>query len=456
MIFRSLHRYIRELSLKVISSIALIPSVLAVGFLITSFITLYVDESSPEQLISYKLAVDNIIYPDSARTLLGSITGGMISLMVFSFSMVMVVLNQTASNYSPRVLPSLIGRRFHQVVMGTYLGTILYTIVVLSSIQSSLYAFQVPHLSILLSILFSLISLAMFVAFVHSISQHIQIGNIVRNLYEDTLASLNHYLKNSSMISREEVPSAQPWVSVASPTSGYLHDMDRPTFLKLCQKMNIMVWMMVPWGVYVHQNKTFFRVSRQLTQGEQQALFNTFIFQTEEIISKNYAYGFKQLTEIAVKAMSPGINDPGTAVEAINRLTSLFVRHMDAHQTPFIADKQGKLRWIGQPILFEDLFTWCWTAIKNYTAQDTVVIYKLIEWLEIMICSDSTQRHSAIFSTALSEIIDHISIHVKSELDKQKLNRYIRELLHNSPEQILNETVQEKIDTVDALEMYPR
>ncbi|WKN40585.1 DUF2254 domain-containing protein [Tunicatimonas pelagia] len=452
MVFRSLHRWLKTRSLDVLSSIAFIPSLLAGGFLLLSFVTLYLDESSPERLISYKLAVDNLIHPDSARTLLGSIVGGMLSLMVFSFSMVMIVLNQAAANYSPRVLPGLISRRFHQVVMGTYLGTILYTIFVLSSIQSSLYTFQVPHLSILLTILFSLVSLAMFVAFVHSISQHIQAGNIVRNLYKDTLASLNHYLKHTKMIERDKIPSAQPWIPVDSSVSGYLHNMDRSTLLEICEKMDIIVWMSVPWGVYVHQNKAFFRVNRKLTDDEKQKLLHAFIFKTEEIISQNYAFGFKQLTEIALKAMSPGINDPGTAVEAINRLTSLFVRQMETHRVPVVTNKKEQLRWIGQPILFEDLFTWCWTAIKNYTAQDTVVIYKLIEWLEIMVHSDSSNRHQSLFSVALSELIDHMDRHVKSTLDRQNLDRRIRELILNSPKQALNEAVREKIATADMSE----
>jgi len=451
--FRLIHRWLRKLYLDVLSSIAFIPSLIAAGFLTLSLITLYLDESSPEQLISYSLAVTNLIHPDSARSLLGAITGGMISLMVFSFSMVMIVLNQTASNYSPRVLPGLIGRRFHQVIIGTYLGTILYSIAVLSSIQSSMYAFQVPHLSIVLTILLSLVSLSMFIAFVHSISEHIQIGNIIRSLYRDTLKSLNSFLNRTEMMSSEDIPSAQTWVPVASPVSGYLHDMDRRTFLTLTKKMGVLVWMSVPWGVYVHQKKTFFRVSRQLTEKEQQALMDTFIFKTEEIISQNYAFGFKQLTEIAVKAMSPGINDPGTAVEAINRLTSLFVRQMDAHQVPIITDKQGSLRWVGQPVLFEDLFTWCWTAIKNYTAQDTVVIYKLIEWLEIMVHSDESRRHSSVLSIALSELIDHMNQHVKSTLDRHNLDRRVRELVLSSPQQSLNEEVREKIAAEDSLEV---
>lgn len=446
MTLRKIQRWLRKSYLKIITSIAFIPSLLAVGFLSLSLWTLYIDESSPEKLISYSVSVQNLIHPDSARSLLSAITGGMISLMVFSFSMVMIVLSQTASNYSPRVLPNLIGQRFHQIVMGTYLGTILYTIVVLSSIQSKLYVFQVPHLSIVLSTLFGLISLAMFVAFVHSISQHIQIGNIIRSLHSDTYKSLSHHLDNTESIVEAELPSAQTWLAVNSPISGYLFGMNKSALVKFCKKTDTIVWMAVPWGVYVHRWHTLLRVNRQLTEEEEKVLVDIFIFESEEIVSQNYAVGFKQLAEIAVKALSPGINDPGTAIEAIDRLADLFTSQMNNQDIPVITDDQERLEWIGRPVSFEELFTWCWTAIKDYTAQDTVVLYKLIEWLETMVHTDATHRYTAVLTSTLSDLMDHIRLNVKSQVDQQNLHRRIQQLLQRSSNKALNAAVQKKIN----------
>ncbi|MEQ9439708.1 MAG: DUF2254 domain-containing protein [Cyclobacteriaceae bacterium] len=446
MTLRKIQRWLRKSYLKIITSIAFIPSLLAVGFLSLSLWTLYIDESSPEKLISYSVSVQNLIHPDSARSLLSAITGGMISLMVFSFSMVMIVLSQTASNYSPRVLPNLIGQRFHQIVMGTYLGTILYTIVVLSSIQSKLYVFQVPHLSIVLSTLFGLISLAMFVAFVHSISQHIQIGNIIRSLHSDTYKSLSHHLDNTESIVEAELPSAQTWLAVNSPISGYLFGMNKSALVKFCKKTSTVVWMAVPWGVYVHRWHTLLRVNRQLTEEEEKVLLDIFIFESEEIVSQNYAVGFKQLAEIAVKALSPGINDPGTAIEAIDRLSDLFTSQMNNQDIPIITDDQERLQWIGRPVSFEELFIWCWTAIKDYTAQDTVVLYKLIEWLETMVHTDATHRYTAVLTSTLSDLMDHIRLNVKSQVDQQNLHHRIQQLLQRSSNKALNEAVQKKIN----------
>ncbi len=168
-LYRTLVHKLRILYLNVVNGIAFYPTLIAIGLFFLSLFTLYIDERSPGLLLGYEIPIKNILYPDSARTLLGAIAGSMISLMVFSFSMVMIILSQTSSNYSPRLLPNLIGQRSKQVVMGFYIGTIAYTFTVLTSIDSKLYAFGVPTLSIIINSLLSLLCLALFVSFINDV-----------------------------------------------------------------------------------------------------------------------------------------------------------------------------------------------------------------------------------------------------------------------------------------------
>lgn len=119
---------------------------------------------------------------DTARTILSYLTGGLISLMVFSFSMVMVLLNQASSNYSPRVLPGLISNKNHQYVLGIYLGTIIYNVFITISIKSSgQNSTKLPSFSILMTVLLTILCLGAFIYFIHSISQAIQVSNIMNN-----------------------------------------------------------------------------------------------------------------------------------------------------------------------------------------------------------------------------------------------------------------------------------
>ena len=148
-------------------------------------------------LLGYEIPIKNILFPDSARALLGAIAGGMISLMVFSFSMVMVIRKPNLIELFSPLLPNLIGQRSKQIVMGFYIGTIAYTFTVLTSINSKLYAFGVPTLSIIVNSLLSLVCLALFVSFINDVSKDIQIGNIINHVYQDTLRSMRREIEEN-------------------------------------------------------------------------------------------------------------------------------------------------------------------------------------------------------------------------------------------------------------------
>ncbi|WP_040396622.1 DUF2254 family protein, partial [Cesiribacter andamanensis] len=141
------------LYLKVTSSIAFFPTLIALLIFALGLFSMYLDARG----LSYDLT-EHIPYlitrnPETARSLLSSLTGGMFSLMVFSFSMVMVVLTVASNNYTPRVLPGLISTKRHQLVLGLYLGTIGYLLIVHINTGGESFDFEVPVLSIFLAIL---------------------------------------------------------------------------------------------------------------------------------------------------------------------------------------------------------------------------------------------------------------------------------------------------------------
>lgn len=415
--------------LNVTSSMAFLPTIIAVSLFFMALATLSMDQFTPESVLSYKLQIKNIIYPDSARALLGAIAGGTISLVVFSFSMVMVVLNQTASNYTPRVLPSLIGNKFHQVIMGIYLGTIVYTFMVLASIQSKIYAFEVPSLSILINALLSLICLALFLAFVRSISEKIQIGNIINRLYEETCSTLELNMKKELHVKSDKLPDTAAWALVCSPVAGYFDSINERQLLKTTKTLNITIRLLVPFGSFINQRDPFFYVSRQLNDEEKEEIFQLVVMRHQEIVKQNYLYGFKQLTEIAVKALSPGINDPGTAIQAIDRLTDLMVIHLGLKHDPILLDDKKNLRVIYKAVQISELFYFCFSSIRNYTTKDMPVILKLLRMIKTVYLNDDEKVMTATLAAALQDSTEHFLAELSSEGDKKRFIQMLHELL---------------------------
>lgn len=423
-----------KLYLNIVASIAFVPAIIALALFLMALLTLSVDQFSPESLVGYKVEIKNVIYPDSARSLLSTIAGGLISLMVFSFSMVMVVLNQTASNYSPRVLPSLIGHRSHQIIMGVYLGTIAYTFMVLSSIQSKAYTFAVPSLSIIINAILSLVCLALFVSFIRSISENIQIGNIINSLYNDTSKSLELNMEKKIYISGGKLPQTDQWMIIKSPFSGYFDDINERLLLRRTKSMDITLKMMVSIGGFVNQRDPFFQVNRHLSEDEQEKVFQTFVFRHQEIIQQNYIYGFKHLAEIAIKALSPGINDPGTAIQAIDRLTGLFIIGMKLHGFPVLKDDEQKLRLIYQPVPMEDIFYFSFSSIKNYTGNDVSVMHKLLYTIKAMVQNDDEEKFTVLLLMSIQDALEQFMPEIKSTSDQQKLTDLIDKIMRIFPD----------------------
>ena len=131
-----LNRFLKTSYIHIINSIAFYPAIITFGFLLFSFFIMRI-EYTPF-IIDLKKGLSPMLVNgiDDARLILGTIVGSIFSLMVFSFSMVMLVLNRASSTLSPRVIPGLITQKSHQIVLGVYMGTIVYSLILIINIHS--------------------------------------------------------------------------------------------------------------------------------------------------------------------------------------------------------------------------------------------------------------------------------------------------------------------------------
>lgn len=433
-IFRVSAHQTARLYFNVTHSIAFYPTLIAVGLFFLSLCTLYLDERSPGLLLGYEISIKNIIYPDSARTLLGAIAGGMISLTVFSFSMVMVILSQTSSNYSPRLLPNLVGQRSKQVVMGFFIGTIAYTFVILTSIDSKFYAFGVPSLSIIITCLLSLLCLGLFVTFINEVSQDIQIGNIINHVYRDTLRSLRHEIEQETYVPAHTLPDTTHWTAVHSSLSGgYLNEISQRALLRATRQYDVVLKMVVPLGQFINRRDRLFLASRPLKEEEQKEIIDTFVFRHQEEISQQYGYGFKHLTEVALKALSPGINDPGTAIQAIDRLTDLLVECLALRGHRILTDKDNELRFVYEPVHYDKILYFSVNAISEYGKADLTVMLKLLVLLQTILQNDTDREHTDTVMTLLNDLIEEFAQNFRNKSDRKILVKQAEAVLDKRP-----------------------
>ncbi len=375
------------------NSIAFYPAILAAGLTVLGVLSIALEEQLMTKSLLDKLPILVINDPDTARSILNTMIGGIISLMVFSFSMVMILLNQASSNYSPRLLPGLITNKKHQIVLGFYLGTILFSILCSINVLPGEGKYTIPSLSILLGILLSIMCLILFIYFIHSISESIQISNIVKNLYDDGVRDLEKLQKEDAVNPNHDLPVLH---ELHADRSGYLVSVSMDSLLNMAEELDLHIEIQQAIGLFLRKGDLAYKVSRPLNEADQEKLINCLHFNVNESVNSSHFSTIKNLTEIALKAMSPGINDPGTALLAINYLTLLIAKRMQLDDKIFFEstdDENEKTGRVSQCLMsFDQLIFYTFGELRTYVAHDQLVVSKIIDGIDYLIrqkaCAD--------------------------------------------------------------------
>lgn len=177
-------KWFRAAYTRTVNSIAFYPIILAFAFLALGFVGLAIDYSSWGREFKSGMKWLTLRDASTARTIVATIAAAIISLAVFSFSLVMVLLNQTASSMSNRILETLIGNTFQQVVLGFYIGTIVYSFFLLSTISDLESHMYIPALSIYGLIVLTIVDIFLFIYFLHYVTQSVKYDNLIRRIYK--------------------------------------------------------------------------------------------------------------------------------------------------------------------------------------------------------------------------------------------------------------------------------
>jgi uncharacterized membrane protein len=366
---------------------------------------------------------------ENARGILTTIIAGVISLTVFSFSMVMIVLNQASTNFSPRVIPGLITQRSHQIVLGFYIGTIIYVLILLHNIKPEASDIDLPQLGIFLGELLSIFSLSLFVYFIHSISKAIQIDNVISKVYKDTSLQYKDDKKSKDI----KMPDKSNWLNINSIESGYYRSFKEDRILDFASDNDLIIYALIPKGSFILKGQPFLIISKRINEKKlNEEVFNSFVYHQDEYINENPVYGFKQLSEIAVKALSPGINDPGSAIRVIDFLVLLFEKRMNANEEEIYYDKEDKIRLIQAVISFDQMLYNFFGPIRVFGKTNVFIITKLLEGMKNLLYADRDKKYSEIIISHTKKIIEYADKNIYNSNDREKISNYVEQINNSS------------------------
>lgn len=399
--------------------IAFFPTIISIAGALFAYLMMYAENRGISKYLIEFLPELVINDTETARVILSSFIGGLISIMVFSFSMVMILLNQASSNFSPRLLPGLISNRKHQIILGIYIATILYCIFILVFIEPTGSKYQVPGFSVLWSIVLMVFSLGAFIYFIHSISQEIQIEFIMNRIGTTAKKKLQKLLKLEENRTFEFADS-ENWNSFETKTTAYFQDVSIQLLKKVALEEDCKLHVISKKGAICYKGEILFKTEKDLSEDTIDKIYKAFDFSNDEFIEDNYLIAFKHLKEIALKAMSPGINDPGTAMNAIDYLHELFKLRIQKQENDFIFEEDNCVVLL-DIVSFKELLYRVMASLRTYTKHDVIIVTKILSFLKDLKNYTNDDQKKEIVDTEIENLLKDAKSSIENEYDYNKL-----------------------------------
>ncbi|MEO6745807.1 MAG: DUF2254 domain-containing protein [Caldimonas sp.] len=357
---------------------------------------------------------------EGASLVLSTIAGSMITIAGVVFSMTLVSLSLASSQLGPRLLRNFMRDTANQVVIGTFVATFVYCLLVLRTIRRADETAFVPHLAVTFGVLLALVGLAVLIYFIHHVAVSIQadevIGRVARELFDGIErlfpAQIGHAGDRASPPS--PITEAPPGfdgeaVDVRAAEDGYLQLIDARGLMALAVEAEIRIRLHIRPGNYIIKDQTLATVTPagRVDDAVSERLNGALVLGNQRTSAQDVEFAILQLVEIAVRALSPGINDPFTAVTCIDRLGSALCR-LARRDLPsaWREDHAGVIRVIAPKISFADIVGTALNQIRQHARNDVAVTLRLLEAIEVVAASARTAQDRSVLRRHAQMILE--------------------------------------------------
>jgi uncharacterized membrane protein len=360
-----------------------VPSVFVAGAVVLSLLTVWVDRA--DGILGWLAFTGG---PTSAQQLLTTIATSMMTFTGLVFTITIVALQLASSQFSPRVLRTFLRDRGSQVALGVFTATFVYSLMVLVQVRTiATGTVFVPGISITVAFVLLMASLGTFVFYVNHIAQAIRVVNIIESVAAETRASLDEIFPagtGSTPASAEPPVLGAPTQVIFWPgIGGVVAGLDVAGLVRVAHDHDCLIELLPHIGDFVAEGATLFAVHAGGGQVPAQQVLRQIGIARERSMRQDPGYGFRQLVDIAEKALSPALNDPTTAVQAIDRLHDLLRRVACRPQPSGVYyDGTGTVRVIRPVMTWPGLVTLAFEEIREYGGTSVQVHRRLHGCLE--------------------------------------------------------------------------
>jgi len=377
---------------------------------------------------------------DGARSVLSSVASSMVSVVATAFSITIVALQLASSNFGPRLLRNFMQDTGNQIVLGTFIATFIYCLLVLRTIhgEGEGHSLFVPQLSVTVGTGLAIASIGVLIYFIHHASTIIQASHVITQVSGDLDKALERLFpekigegkaNNSRQVG--EIPAN--FDSEASPIKatgeGYLQAIDDDELMKTARQYNLLVRLTTRPGKFIVKGSDLAMVfpQKQVNKSLNKQINDAFILGKERTEYQDVKFPIDQLVEIALRAISPGINDPFTAIRCIDRLSAGLSRLAQRDfPSPYRYDDEQNLRVIVEGVTFEGLVDAAFNQIRQYSKSDVAVTIRLLEAIACI----ATYTHNSKQREALRRQAEMILNSSREQISPEQDQKDVQEQYH--------------------------
>lgn len=370
---------------------ALMVIVASVLALLTTALDRSLDLDTSDPLLPY------VSGPEGARTLLSTVAGSMITIAGVTFSITIAALSQAASQLGPRLLANFMRDRGNQIVLGTYVATFMYCLLVLRSVRSADENVFVPGLSVTFSLVMAVLSVGVLIYFFHHVSSMMQAENIIASVGRDLEASIARLFPEQAgwrmfefeLRSEDDIPEgfAEEAQAIDARRSGYVQVIDHERLVAIATEHDLLLRALYHAGDFVGKGSQLVLVwpAEHAPDDLDEAVNEAFVLGSQRLRVQDVEYAINQLVEIALRALSPGINDPFTAMACIDQLGAMLAQLVERTiPSGYQYDENAALRLIRDTTTFTGVIDAAFNQIRQHGSSNVAVTIRLLEALAII------------------------------------------------------------------------
>jgi len=383
---------------------------------------------------------------EGARQLLSTLAGSTMTVMGVTFSMILVALALASSQYTSRILRNFMRSGVTQVTLGIFAGIFAYCLIVLRTIRGGEAEF-VPSLAVSFAFFLALGGVGTLIFFIHHIASSIQASSIIASIAHETIAAIDRLFpeklghepdEDEGMDQMLRSLDERTWYAVPAAVSGYIQSVDDDALLGLARDRKTIVRMEHGVGAFVVQDAAL--ASLALTYPPDQemisALNKAYSISCHRTVEQDPSFGIRQIVDMALKALSPGVNDTSTAVMCVDYLTVILAR-LACRQFPPSHRYDGEaLRVISIVPHFENLLAESFDQIRRSAEGNVSIMARMLNAIDTIASLTVSRSHRQELKEQVQRIAELADRSIACTHDRAQIKRrmiHVREALEAKP-----------------------